>query len=152
MILEASHSRWVCFYQNFYLWTPAKIRLHINPSLLQQESSGVTVTNLTVKMLYCSFTSIFKRFYLFIFRQKWREGEREKSINVWLPLMRPLLGTLPTTQECALIGNQTSDPLVCRPSLNPLSHTSQSIILLFYFFNCSSTCLVSTGKSNTKYV
>ena len=29
------------------------------------------------------------------------------------------------TQSCALTGNQTSDPLVCRLVLNPLSHTSQ---------------------------
>ena len=31
---------------------------------------------------------------------------------MWLPLMRPLLGTWPATQTCALTGNQTSDPLV----------------------------------------
>ena len=33
---------------------------------------------------------------------------------MWLPLTRPLLGTWPTTQVCALTGNQTSDPLVHR--------------------------------------
>ena len=37
----------------------------------------------------------------------------------------PLLGTWPTTQACDLTGNQTSDPLVCRLALNPLSHTNQ---------------------------
>ena len=37
-----------------------------------------------------------KRFYLFIFREQGREGERERNINVWLPLARPPLGT--TTQ------------------------------------------------------
>ena len=37
----------------------------------------------------------------------------------------PLLGTWPATQACALMGNQTGDPLVRRPALNPLSHTSQ---------------------------
>ena len=36
----------------------------------------------------------------------------------------PLLGTRPATQACALTGNQTRDPLVCRPALNALSHTS----------------------------
>ena len=40
--------------------------------------------------------------YLFIFREKGREGKRERNINVWLPLARPLLGTWPTTQACAL--------------------------------------------------
>ena len=44
---------------------------------------------------------------------------------MWLPLMHPLLGTWPTTQACALTGNRTSDPLVLRPALNPLSYTSQ---------------------------
>ena len=37
----------------------------------------------------------------------------------------PLLGTWPATQACALTGNRTSDPLVRRPVLNPLSHSSQ---------------------------
>ena len=66
-----------------------------------------------------------KRFYLFIFRQRGREGERERNINVWLPLMCPQLGTWPTIQVYALTGNWTSDPLVHRLALNPLSHTSQ---------------------------
>ena len=29
-------------------------------------------------------------------------GERERNINVWLPLASPLLGTWPATQACAL--------------------------------------------------
>ena len=37
---------------------------------------------------------LFLRFYLFILRERAREGEREKNINVWLPLTRPLLGDL----------------------------------------------------------
>ena len=37
----------------------------------------------------------------------------------------PLPGTWPTTQTCALTRNQTSNTLVCRPALSPLSHTSQ---------------------------
>ena len=50
----------------------------------------------------------------------------ERNID-WLPLARPQLGTWPTTQACALTENQTSDPLVHRPVLNPLSHTSQGL-------------------------
>ena len=53
------------------------------------------------------------RFYLFIFREA-----RERNINVWLPLACPLLGTWPETQACALTGNRTSDPLICRLALN----------------------------------
>ena len=43
---------------------------------------------------------------------------------MWLPLAQPLLGTQPTTQARALTGNRTGYPLVHRPALNPLSHTS----------------------------
>ena len=66
-----------------------------------------------------------KRFYLFIFREGEEKKKEEKNINVWLPLERPLLGTWPATQACALTGNQTGDPLVHRPVLNPLSYSSQ---------------------------
>ena len=51
--------------------------------------------------------------------------ERERNISVWLPLTCPTPGTWPATQACALTRKQTSDPLVLRPALNPLSHTSQ---------------------------
>ena len=43
---------------------------------------------------------------------------------MWLPLMRPLMGAWPATQVCVLTGNPTGNPLICRPALNPLSHTS----------------------------
>ena len=46
----------------------------------------------------------------------------ESNINVLLPLVQPLLG--PGLQT--LNGNQTSDPLFHRPSLNSLSYTSQA--------------------------
>ena len=62
---------------------------------------------------------------LFIFRQRGKEGERDRNINVWLSLACPSLGTRPATQACALTGNRISDPLVRRPVLNPLCHTSQ---------------------------
>ena len=72
----------------------------------------------------------FKEFiYLFLERRGGREKERERSINVWLPLMLPPLRTWPTTQACALTGNQTGNTLVHRPALNPLSHTSQGWFL-----------------------
>ena len=50
---------------------------------------------------------------------------------MWLPLVPTPLGTWPTTQACALTGNRTSEPLVRRPALSPLSHTSQGLTLLF---------------------
>ena len=69
----------------------------------------------------------FVRFYLFLERGEGREEERERNINVWLPLADPLLETLPAAQACALTGNRTGDPVVCRPALNPLSNTSQRL-------------------------
>ena len=48
--------------------------------------------------------------YLFLEKGEGKEQERERNINVWLPLMRPLLGTWPATQACALTGNRTGDP------------------------------------------
>ena len=48
-----------------------------------------------------------------------------------LPFACPLLGTWPATQACALTGNQTGDPLICIPVLNPLNHTNQGSFTLF---------------------
>ena len=62
--------------------------------------------------------------YLFLERGEGREKESEGNINVWLPLTCPPLGTWPATQACALTGNRTINPLLCRLVLNPLSHTS----------------------------
>ena len=78
------------------------------------------------------FFFFFKDFiYLFLERREGREEERERNINVWFPLARPLLRTWPTTQACALTGNLTSNSLVHRPMLNTLSHTSQGPVLFF---------------------
>ena len=51
---------------------------------------------------------------------------------MWLPLVHPLQGTWPATQACALTRNQTCDPLVHRPMLNPLSYTSQGEDIYIY--------------------
>ena len=69
------------------------------------------------------------RFYLFLERKGGRKRGRETSVCGCL-LHTPPLGTWPAAQACALTGNQTSDPLLCRPALNPLSHTSQGSIFI----------------------
>ena len=66
-----------------------------------------------------------KNIYLFIFKERGGEGERERNINVWVPLMCPPPRTQPTTQACALNRQQTCNPFVHRSALNPLSHTIQ---------------------------
>ena len=50
---------------------------------------------------------LFKKI-LFIFRERGREGERERNINQ-LPLTRPPLGIWPTTQACALTRESNQD-------------------------------------------
>ena len=78
-------------------------------------------------------TSFFKDFiYLFLDRGKGRENKRERNINVWLPFTQPILGTWPATQACVVTGNRTSNPLVLRPALNPLSHPSQGMLTFLY--------------------
>ena len=66
-------------------------------------------------------------FFVYLFLETGGGRYRETKIHVWLPLTRPILGTWPAAQAGALTGNQTSDPLVCRLLLSPLSHTSQGI-------------------------
>ena len=68
---------------------------------------------------------------LFLDRREGKEKQRERNINVWLPRMRPLLGTWPETQACSLMGNRSSDTLVRRPALNPLSHPSQGSMCFY---------------------
>ena len=84
---------------------------------------------------------LFKRFHLFIFRERGREGERERNINVWLPLTQPLLGTWPKAQVCALTGNQTGNLLVCGPALSPLSYPAGAD---FHYFKLLSYPIMQT--------
>ena len=53
-----------------------------------------------------SFIKFLKKilFILFLEREEEKEKEREGNIK-WMPLTHPQLGSWPTTQACALIGN-----------------------------------------------
>ena len=86
-----------------------------------------------------AYKHIFKRFYLFSFRERGREGEREGQKHLicerdihQLPLARPQLGTKTATQACALTGNRNIDLSVCRLALSPLSHSSQGQEVVLY--------------------
>ena len=73
------------------------------------------------------FIYLFKDLFIYLFldrvgRKGEKEGEKHQCV---VASHAPLLGTWPETQACALTGNQTGDPLVYKPALNPLSHTSQ---------------------------
>ena len=79
------------------------------------------------------FRYFYCRFYLFTFRERRKKGEREeekhpcgRDTSIGCLSHTPNLGTWPTSQAHALTGNRTDDPLVHRPALSPLSHTSQA--------------------------
>ena len=122
-ILEAASSRLSC-QQGWFLW----MALLADSCLLTVSSHGLSLSHLSgvsvrlASFFFSRFILFCKRFYLFIFRE--RGGERERDIHVWLPLTCPLPGTWPATQTCALTGNRTCDPWVHRPAFSPLSHTS----------------------------
>ena len=65
----------------------------------------------------CTIFLIFKKIIVFLERGEGREKERERNIDR-LPLHPLQPGTWPTTQACALTGNQIGDPLLCGPAPN----------------------------------
>ena len=80
--------------------------------------------------LHSMFNTLLKILLIYFYREG-RERERERNINVCLPFACPQAGTWPA---CTLIGNQTGDPFVFRPALNPLSLTSHGNIKYFNIF------------------
>ena len=105
-------------------------------------------------MSECAFLCFFKNI-LFIFLERgegWKK-EKERNINVWLPLMLSPLGTWPATQACALTRNLTGDLPVHRPALNPLSCTSQGCFSVFLQWNtCVIICIVLNSRSRTSSI
>ena len=66
-------------------------------------------------------SNIFFKDFIYLFSERRRKGERKGNISLWLPLAHPQLRTWSATQAHALTGNQTSNTLVCRLALCPLS-------------------------------
>ena len=56
-------------------------------------------------LIFRSFFLLKKRVYLFLERGEGTEKERERNVNVWLPLVHPLLETWPATPAHALTGH-----------------------------------------------
>ena len=67
-----------------------------------------------------------------------------------LPLTHSHQGTWPVTQASAQAGNRTGEPLVCRPALNPLSHTSQGNIVSYLKKKLCQSLSSSTERTNGK--
>ena len=77
-----------------------------------------------------------KNIYLVLEGREGREKERARNVDVWEkhPLAAcytPQPGAWPKTQACCPDWELNRDPLVRRPTLNPLSHTSKSSILQY---------------------
>ena len=62
--------------------------------------------HLPTPTLYRKSFLLLLRLYLFLGREEGREKERERNIDVWLPLVCPPPGTWPTTQACARTGTE----------------------------------------------
>ena len=101
-------------------------------------SGCLSEKNKTIILKYmCThiFIATFFKGFIYVFLDRGERWEKEKGRNIncgCLSRTSPRLGTQPATQACAPTGNQTSDPLVHKPVLNPLSHTSQGYCNLFY--------------------
>ena len=95
-------------------------------------SSSFTVLNI---LLFCTYQFVllfFWRFYLFILRERGREGERGgKKHQCVIASYAPQLGTWPPTQVCALMGNVPELATLWFAGQH-LIHTSQGPICTSY--------------------
>ena len=136
----------------------------------QAPVSALTTTDL----VHCSYQVcgkglfFLKNFiYLLFFRERGREGEREaekyqcvRETSIGCLLHTPPLGTWSATQACAVIGNRTSNLLVCRLVLSPLSHTTQGwksflfnywhVINILFVYVC--TCIKHSSLFTNVYI
>ena len=91
--------------------------------------SHVSIHMTTPDFPVFSLPFFFFRFYLFIFREQGREGERKgEKHQCVVASCAPPTGDLGCNPGMCPTGNQTGDPLVPRPALNPLSHTSRGCL------------------------
>ena len=80
-----------------------------------------------------------------------RKGEKHQETSMSNCLScTPYWVTGPQPRFESFTGNQSCHPLVCRPALNPLNHTSQGWLLLICALTKDKTCYlgVSVGCSN----
>ena len=125
-----------------------KLRLHFKlPDPLSNASPD---TQPILPKLACSISQPpVLKFPQFFFLQRFclffRERKRGRETSICDYLSCTPLGTWPETQACALTGNRTCDPLLHRPALNPLSHTSPGSVSLV--FNISLVFVMLTWDS-----
>ena len=63
--------------------------------------TSFTKENINVNIIHFLLLRFFKKYFIYLLleRREWREKERERNINVWLPLVHPLLGTRPAPRH-----------------------------------------------------
>ena len=90
---------------------------------------------LAVSFYHIYNTRSFLKEFIYLFLERGRDGERERNIDMWLPLTWPPLGIWPATQAWVLTENRTRDPLVfSSPVLNPMSYGNQGTIHILKAF------------------
>ena len=134
---------WICYLLSCVKWASYLMSLCL--SLLICKMSMLIIVPVSWDFMYLSISVYIFKKILFIEKGERREKERERNISVWLPLRCPLLGTWPTTQACALTGNQTSDPLVYRPALSHWATPARAVytFLCIHFYTTFSHLFLS---------
>ena len=106
--------------------TSVETRIHINQYSVLCSCNTRIFSPLPPIFLFIFF--IFYKFlkdFIYLFLKRGREGKREGEKHQCMVASHTSpLGTWSATQACALTGNWTGDPLVCRPGLNTLNDTS----------------------------
>ena len=101
----------------------------VNSQSLEHRRSLTEVCQNTTQSLYFILLYFLKDF-IYSFLERWEGRKREKH-RCASNTSTSYLSHTPTTQACALTGNQTSDLSVHRLALNPLIHNGRSSKPLF---------------------
>ena len=83
--------------------------------------------------------SFFLDFIYFVFRERGREGEREGEKHPCVVASEaPPTADLAHNPGMCPDRSQTGNPSVCRPALNPLSHTSRDYFYIYIYMDMYS--------------
>ena len=109
-------------------------------------ASTVTFLQFSHLAIYLNFFEDF--IYLFLERTEGRRKERERNINVWLPLTPPNWGPGPKPRHVPWLGIEPTALWFTGLALSSLSHISQGhlkILKVIFYTCCSKYYKVSVG-------
>ena len=101
-------------------------------------ASPFPILFLTSPCLFCTYNLcffLFKRIYLFIFRERGREGEREgeqETSTCGCLSLGPHWEPGPQPRHVPWLGIEPTTTLFRRPALNPVSYTSQGYLYFLF--------------------